>query len=237
MEKIYKVLIVEDEPGARELLIDYIASEPRLQLAGIARRGGEGLEKIQNEKFDLVFLDINLPEMTGVELAAQLDKPPALIFTTAYEKHALEAFELGAIDYLLKPISKERFARSVARALQNLAEKPEGNEGSLSKLGLFVKGPETRHFLAYNQIVYISSSGKHSIVHTGTDEVHTLHLIKELESRLPPEQFQRIHKQYIVNLNYISRIEYFIGGSYILHLKDRENSSLPVGRKYAENLK
>ena len=109
-------IVVEDEAPSRELLIEYVIGEESLNLGGVARNGREALEKLKESKFDLCFLDINLPFLNGLQVLEQLDYVPYIIFTTVYREYALEAFDLGAVDYLLKPISRDRFRKAVEKA-------------------------------------------------------------------------------------------------------------------------
>ncbi|HQO02096.1 MAG TPA: LytTR family DNA-binding domain-containing protein [Spirochaetota bacterium] len=230
------VLIAEDELPARELLIDYILTRNELRLHGIAKNGEETLHKLSAEQYDLLFLDINLPVMSGIEVLEQLEILPYVIFTTAYDRYAIKAFEMGAVDYLIKPFTLERFNRSVDKALSLIY-----NNGTfmskLSQIGLSFKQGENHYLLSYNDIIYITSHGKHSIIHTEGRDFETAILLKDMEQKVPKNIFMRIHKQCIVNISFISHLQYLIGGQYEMFLKDNEHTSLTVGRKYARDLK
>ncbi|MCR9143679.1 MAG: LytTR family DNA-binding domain-containing protein [bacterium] len=239
--KTYSVLIVEDEYPARELLIQYLMTRPELQLKGMARDGAEAAEAMTAGEFDIVFLDINLPVQSGlaalenVGSQGEAARQPHVIFTTAYKEHALAAFDHQAIDYLLKPFTLERFQQAVDRALVFL-KSGESDESPLKRHGIFVSENDRHCFVPYEKILYLSSHGKQTVVHTPGVDFRTPRLLKKMESVLPETSFARIHKQFIVNVFQIDRLEYFMNGSYMLHLKD-DDESLPVSRTYAPKLK
>jgi DNA-binding LytR/AlgR family response regulator len=235
-EEIYSVFIAEDEMPARELLVDYLMMRPELKLAGIARNGEEALEKLSRRDFDLVFMDIRLPCLSGIEVLERLKKIPYLVITTAYEQYAVRAFEVGASDYLLKPYSVERFNRSVEKFL--FARGPGGRRMAAAPAAGFALRERGRHcILPYRDIVYVTSNGKNSVIHTVDEEIETSVILKDVEERVPADTFIRIHKQHIVNIRYIAAVQYYIGGQYIAYLKDGDESPLPVGKKYAALLK
>jgi DNA-binding LytR/AlgR family response regulator len=232
----YSVFIAEDEMPARELLVDYLLTRPELKLTGMAKNGEEALEKLSTQTYDLILLDIHLPMLSGIEVLEKLEKKPYVIFTTAYDRYAIKAFELGAVDYLLKPFTKERFDQSIDKYLQ--MQEGNGSSKDYSEgLGLSFREKGKHHLLAYEDIIYLSSNGKHSVIHTESRDFEAPIILKEIEKKLPDRTFERIHKQYIVNVQYISVLEYYVGGQYIAYLKDGDESSLPVGRKYAPTLK
>ena len=234
MESSLTAFVVEDELPARELMIDYILSRSELKLDGIARDGAEALEKLGNRDVDVLFLDIQLPDISGIEVLEQLRRVRHVIFTTAYDSHAIRAFEFGAVDYLLKPIAEERFHQAVDRVI---SLRQAGKSGRPGRLGLSIKEGDNHYVLPYHEIIYLSSSGKHTILHTTGRDHESARLLKELEESLPDDLFLRIHKQYLVNLSFISHIQHVIGGRYEAYLKDEDESTLPVGRQFADRLK
>ncbi|MCE9501590.1 MAG: LytTR family DNA-binding domain-containing protein [Leptospira sp.] len=229
-----KVLIAEDELPARNLMKKFITERPELKLCDIARNGNEALEKMQAFKFDLVFLDIQMPVLNGIEVLDKLKETPDIIFTTAYDAHAIRAFELGAADYLLKPFTFERFNIAVDRILSRI-NSPQKNKEPL-KLGLSLKEKSNYFIIPFQDIIYISSHGKHSVVHTKEKDFETAKVMKELEEKLAPENFIRIHKQFIINIFFARKIKYFIGGRYTIYLGDDDETTLPVGRRYAQHI-
>lgn len=232
----YAVLVVEDEAGARDVLVNYLETRPRLRLAAVASNGDEAAKLLARKRFDLVFLDVNMPGLSGLEMLNTLSYVPRVIFTTAHEEFALKAFEFGAVDYLLKPITLDRFHRSVDRALYNISsEKNKGDQ--INNLGVILKAAEFRHFVKYEHLIYAAALGKHALVHTTIrGEIEALESLKRLEERLPGDSFLRIHKRFLVNLNFIGEIEYIIGGQYQAYLTDAKRSVVPIGRSYVELL-
>jgi DNA-binding LytR/AlgR family response regulator len=233
---IYSVIIAEDELPARELLIDYLLTRPELKLCGVARNGEEALRKLTDEEFDLLLLDIQLPVFSGLEVLERLDDIPYVIFTTAYDQYAIRAFDFGAIDYLLKPFSLDRFNQSIDRFL---AEKADNKPCAIRPhdFGLSFKENGKHYLVSYQDILYISSHAKHTVIHTEDKDFETSCILKEIELKLPADIFFRVHKQHILNIGFVSNIEYNIGGQYIAFLKDKDESSIPIGRLYAPALK
>ncbi|HOD13127.1 MAG TPA: LytTR family DNA-binding domain-containing protein [Spirochaetota bacterium] len=232
-ENVYSVLIAEDEVPARELLVDYLLTRNELKLSGLARTGEEALRQMTERDFDLVLLDIRLPQLTGLEVLGRLKKPPAVIFTTAYDSYAIKAFDFGAVDYLLKPFGIDRFNRSIDKFIAAR----DADERAAPESGFTVREGGRLHILPYQDIIYVTSHGKNTVIHTVAGDREAPVLLKDVELRLPSKMFARIHKQHIVNVRYISWIEYLIGGQYLAFLNDEDESSLTVGRKYAPLLK
>ncbi|HOT44651.1 MAG TPA: LytTR family DNA-binding domain-containing protein [Spirochaetota bacterium] len=238
-ERIFSVFIAEDEVPARELLVDYLVTRPELQLAGIARNGEEALVKLSGQDYDLVFMDINLPRMSGIDVLERLKSVPYVIFTTAYDTYAIRAFDVGAVDFLLKPFDMKRFNRSVEKflSLQDASAGRNRAERHAPGIGLAYRDGGRHRIVPYGEIVYACSRGKNSVLHTVSGALEVPLMLKDLEIKIPAELFVRIHKQHIVNIQFITEMEYYIGGQYIAHLKDDDESVLPVGRKYAAYLK
>ncbi len=228
--------IVEDEQPARELLIEYVLLREELKLEGMAQNGEDAVQKLLKKNYDLLFLDISLPVISGIEVLDKLDSFPYVIFTTAFDQYAIKAFDLGAVDYLLKPFTLDRFNQAVDKALSIIkGEKPYFD--SPKSLGLSFKENNKHYIIAFDDIVYLSSNAKQTVVHTEMRDFETQQLLKDLGIKLPEDHFIRIHKQFIVNLSYVSRMEYTIGGQYEATLKDDEMTKLPVGVKYAPDMK
>jgi two-component system, LytTR family, response regulator LytT len=238
-EAIFSVLIAEDEVPARELLVDYLVTRPELQLSGIARNGEEAFTKLSGQDFDLVFMDINLPRLSGIEVLDRLKNVPYVIFTTAHEQYAIRAFDVGAVDFLLKPFDRERFNRSVEKFLnmKNASVRNDRSGRAMPVTGLAYRDGGRHRFIPYGEIVYACSRGKNSVIHMVSGAAEVPLMLKDIEIKIPAELFVRIHKQHIVNIRFINEMEYYIGGQYIAYLKDEDESVLPVGRKYAAYLK
>ncbi|WP_411823830.1 LytR/AlgR family response regulator transcription factor [Leptospira sp. 'Mane'] len=237
-ESSYSVLIIEDEYPARMLMMDYVINCPELKLAGIAEDGEKASKLLEEKEFDLVFLDINLPAKSGIEILKSAKKPKTFfILTTAYSEYAVQAFDLEALDYLLKPFSFIRFRKSVDKALKYWKEMPFSKEETDSGEHLTFTSESATHLLSYKDIHFISANNKSSIIHTNDKDYETPKLLKDLEEKLPSKLFLRIHKGYIVNIKYITNLRYDKGGAYLLQLKNEDETVLPVGRAFAGQLK
>ena len=207
-----RVLICEDEPLARETLRDFIAATPELLLIGEATNGREALRLIESLNPDLVFMDIQMPEMTGLEVVRRLAVVPPLIFTTAYDQHAVTAFELHAVDYLLKPFTEERFAKAVERALALQASAAERSESAQQALGSAGSEPLTRILVrdrgrifpvALSDIEHLKSDLKYTQI-TAKGASYLVRMpLSELEPRLDPARFLRVHRNAIINLDHV----------------------------------
>ncbi|MGV3666938.1 MAG: LytR/AlgR family response regulator transcription factor [Leptospira bouyouniensis] len=235
----YSVLIIEDEYPARMLMMDYVMNCPELKLAGIAESGDKANTLLNEKKFDLVFMDINLPVLNGMDiLRSNHSKSTFFIITTAYSEHAVEAFDLDATDYLLKPFSFERFRKSVEKALRFLQESKQTSPNDIqTQIHLKIQSDSAVFLLPYPDIQFISANNKSCVIHTTQKDYETPKLLKEIEEKLPTNQFIRIHKGFLVNLSYVASLRYDKGGSYTIQLKNEDETTLPVGRSYAQSLK
>ncbi len=237
--EIFSVFIVEDKPSARELLIEFVMLREELRLGGIAKNGEEALEKLSKKSYDLLFLDIGLPELSGIEVLDKLSSKPYVIFTTANKRYALKAFDAGAVDYLLKPFNLDRFNQAVDKAL-SIMKGEKISSGLPKSIGLSLSSKENHRYniiISFDDIIYFSSHSKRTMVHTREKDYETHQLLKDLWERLSEDIFIRIHKQHIVNLSFISKVEYAQGGKYEVTLRDKDATSLPVGQTFASDLK
>ncbi len=235
MKKL-RVLIVEDEVDNQELLQDFIATREELELVDIAGKADEAVRLLQKNKYDLMFLDIFLPDQTGFTVLEEFKNHPYVIFTTAYREHAIRAFEFGAIDYLVKPLELDRFHQSIDRALTYF--KTHSNElPDISSMGLPVQEKESYYIVPFDKIIYLSAHNKYTVIHTTEKEIRTLKYLQEIEKRVPHTKFVRIHRQYIINVEFLSRIQHDNSGRYLAELSDSDDTTLPVSRTYADILK
>jgi DNA-binding LytR/AlgR family response regulator len=230
-----RVLVVEDEPLSRDFLCTLVERRPELTLAGSACTGPEALERLEKGDINLVLMDIHLPGKSGFQVLEQLEYEPHVIFTTSSGDRAIEAFELGAIDYLTKPVRTERFNRAVDRALMFISRGQPAEP--LRSKGLFIAEKENYFLVQYKDIIYVSSHENYSAVHTTGKDYATYCSLKKMEDRLPAGEFLRIYKQFVVNLEWILRIQSDLNGNYTVFLKDSDETQLPVGRKYLPRLK
>jgi DNA-binding LytR/AlgR family response regulator len=196
-------IVVEDEPLQQEILKDYIAEIPGLELIHMIDDGKEAYEFLKSNKVDLIFLDINMPGLNGVDLVKQLSNPPPIIFTTAYPEYAIEGFNLDAVDYLLKPISFSRFSKSVEKFQRSLIPISSDKDGFI-----LVKSGKKEFRVKTESIIYIESMGDYVRLVTSNQGIITHGTMQQFLSLLPPAQFCRIHKSYLINLD---KIEFFEG--------------------------
>jgi two-component system LytT family response regulator len=245
-----RTLIVDDEPLARERIKRFLAAEPDLELVGECAEGHEAVAAIRTLKPDLVFLDIQIPELDGfgVLKAIGIAQMPAVIFVTAYDRYALQAFDVNALDYLLKPYNRERFRKAVERARAQLSNGAKGelNERLLSLLENF-KTEQPRHlerlmikssgrvfFLRAEELDWIEAEGNYLRVHVGRES----HLVREtmnrLASKLDPDKFLRIHRSTLVNIERIKELQPLFSGDYVVILRD--GKQLTLSRSYRDKL-
>jgi two-component system, LytTR family, response regulator len=205
-------LIVEDEPLARNLLTDYVKKVPYLHLVKACSNPLEALEVFRNTPVDILFLDIQMPEITGITLLKVLQKKPMVILTTAYSEYAIESYELDVVDYLLKPITFDRFLKAVDKASQRLntqpASVPVTEKGPVEDQPsfVFVKDGTKLVKVNFDDILYVEGLKDYVTIHTKQQKVVSLQRLKSLEMQLPADRFIRIHHSYIISLKAIDVI-------------------------------
>lgn len=222
-------MAVDDEPPALEVLKKFINSVHSLELAATCSDAIEAINFLQTKQVDLIFLDIKMPELLGTDFVRALKNPPKIIFTTAYRKYAIEGFELDAVDYLLKPISFDRFLKAVSKVMQTPLSETIPEEEVQNKKGdsngyISFRSDRKMVKVALSDILYIESIKDYIKVVTSTSTVITKQSISSVEEMLPPEMFTRIHRSYIVALNKIE--------SYNNELVWIANQELPISRMY-----
>ena len=233
-EKKYNVVIVDDEFLARKLLQDYVSKINSLQLVGSCANAVEAIETLKNNKVDILLLDIQMPDITGLELVQSLEHKPAVIFTTAYSEFAVDAFNLGVTDYLLKPFDFPRFLQAISKAVGSNAQVETGGSkkasDAVSKSADFitVKADYKLYKINYDDLLFIEGQHEYVTFHTPQRRVTALFALKDLEEMLPQERFIRVHKSYIVSFNHIQDLdksEVTVAGMKI-----------PVGASYRDEL-
>lgn len=244
----FRVVLVDDEPLARSRMTKLLAecAEDFMPITE-ATNGSEALRVIRETKPDVVFLDIQMPELDGFEVLAQLQNPPAIVFVTAFDDYALQAFERHAVDYLLKPVELERLRQTLDK-LRNTLKLPAGQISPLHLEGLlgFLRRSYLKRLsvtigdrtllLPVQQVMYCSADHKYTRLHLadGRNYIVDFSLI-ELEQKLDPETFVRIHRSTIVNLEYVREIQKSLGRSVVV-LQNPEKTRLDVGRTFAGRL-
>jgi len=234
------VIIVDDEPLAQDVLETYVEKVPNLNLVKKCSNALEANEALKTEEIDLMFLDIQMPQLTGIDFLKSLVNPPIVIFTTAYPNYAIEGFELNALDYLLKPISLDRFMKAVNKANEQIKiqRKISDNEEAIKEEGktqedfTFVKADKKLVKVNYEDVIYIEGLKDYVIIRQDDDRVITLQTMKSLEAKLPSDTFRRIHRSYIVNLNRINAIV----GNMVEVIEKGKAKHLPIGKNYREDL-
>ncbi|MBT9393147.1 LytTR family transcriptional regulator DNA-binding domain-containing protein [Hymenobacter sp. NST-14] len=221
-------LIVDDEQGALDILTSYISKTPFLSLAATTTNPLEALSLVQQQPIDLIFLDIHMPQLSGLEFMKLLDGRSRVVLTTAYSEFAVESFELNALDYLLKPIDFSRFLKAAQKALNIFTEPSPKWQLPKEDEYIFVKTENKGKMLkvSFDEIVYVEGLKNYVSICTGEDRVITLLNIKDLEEKLPSGQFMRVHKSYIVSLNKIRALD---GGQILF--KDMK-AYVPLGETY-----
>jgi DNA-binding LytR/AlgR family response regulator len=234
-------LIVDDEPNAVQLLEDHIRKVPRLILKQKCYDAFEALTFLQSDQADLLFLDIQMPGLSGMELASFLHKEQRIIFTTAYANYALEGYELNAIDYLLKPISMDRFMKAVNKALAQFelhhredatAEAATATGGEAGEDFFFVKADKKLVKIKYDEILYIEGLKDYVIIRLEVGRVVTLQTMKSLEDKLPVTKFKRIHRSYIVSIDKIHAVD----GTSVDVYEKGVIKQLPIGKNYRDEI-
>lgn len=223
----YKCLIIDDEPAAHYVLLNYIEKHPNLLVSGQCYNAIEALSFLRDQEIDLLFLDINMPELTGLDFLKLLPNPPKTILTTAYSEYALESYEFGVIDYLLKPISSLRFIKSVERFLSY--QNPSSKQTFLPEpTNITVKVNGKDEEIKLDEVTYIQSYGNFIKIFTGQKFYLVSMTTQEVLKNLPSSQFLRIHKSYIVSLQ---KIEKFENNEIFIF-----NTKLPVGITFKQKL-
>ncbi len=227
-----KALIVDDEPLAQEILESYIENLPNLELIAKCSNAIEANEVLKEVDVDIIFLDIQMPQITGIEFVKSLKNPPLIVFTTAYADYAVEGFELSATDYLLKPISMDRFMQAVNKAEQELNKRDHVGGPAKDKDFFFVKADKKLVKVNHSDIIYIEGLKDYVIIRLKEGRVITLQTMKSLEAKLPSEKFRRIHRSYIVATNEIKALM----GNMVEITENAKTKLLPIGKNYKEDL-
>jgi DNA-binding LytR/AlgR family response regulator len=225
-------LIIDDEPAAIEVLEFHLKKMPSMELKASFRAPLEALDYLQNNKIELIFLDINMPELSGISLSKLLKNPPLIIFTTAYSEYALESYELKAVDYLLKPIVFDRLLQSVIKVKQllnlvkqELTNQPE-KESSSSEQTVFIKSGSEFHQVSIKNIRFIESDGNYVTFHTTKRSILARYKISEVLKLLPSQFFTRVHRSYIVAFKHIETVK--------KHCVVIDKKEIPISSNYRE---
>ena len=227
-------IVIDDEYPARVLLKDYISNLPQLELVGAFKNPMEAMETINSGSIDLIFLDIQMPGLTGVEFLKSMRKKPLVIFTTAYPDYALEGYELDVIDYLLKPFTFERFVTAVNKASEllalikgNYSAQQPGTHDAVSRT-IQVKSGSKTHRVNLDDILYIEGLREYVTYVTASQRVIALESLRNLEQQLPQDTFLRVHKSFIINRSKVDTLE----GNQI----EIKGKKIPIGKSYKDSV-
>lgn len=227
MKRKYNVLIVDDEFLARKLLSEYVSKVDYLQLVDTCSDATKAMEVLHKEQIDILLLDIQMPDISGMEMLKLIDKKPSVILTTAYSEYAVDAFSLGVIDYLLKPFDYARFLQAINKAV-NINTSTAVANTDMSNDYLMVKADYKLYKVNYDDLLFIEGQHEYVTFHTKAKRITALYSLKNLEDTLPKDRFVRVHKSFIVSIKNIEDI-------------DKTNvsvagSKIPVGASYRDAL-
>ncbi|MGB4774492.1 MAG: LytTR family transcriptional regulator DNA-binding domain-containing protein [Daejeonella sp.] len=240
-----RVLIIDDEPLARSVVIEYLSSWPEVEILQECNDGFEGVKAIAQYQPDLIFLDIQMPKINGFEMLELIDDPPAVIFTTAFDEYAIRAFEEHAIDYLLKPFSKQRFDKAMEKCIsqQQNAEAKQNTTQLLNNIApaasinerIVVKTGNKIKIIPVNDIIYLEADDDYVKIHTPEHSYLKNKTMTYFEQMLDNEQFVRVHRSYIIKIQEITRIDPYEKDSHLAILKT--GAKIPVSKTGYPKLK
>lgn len=230
-----RTIIIDDEPLAAGILQEFLMEFPQFEVVEVCQDGFQGLKAINLHKPDLIFLDVQMPKITGFEMLELLDEPPAVIFTTAFDQYALKAFDAKAMDYLLKPFSEARFKQAIDRFLDSRGKNSEEEEPdeSLSHMAeksnrLVVRVKNDIKIIPIAEVIYFEADDDYVTIHTPGGKYLKKMTMKTLEESLDSAKFARVHRSFIINLNGITGIEPYERDTYLVKL--RAGEQIPVSK-------
>lgn len=238
-----RVAIIDDEPLAHEILAEYLNYSDDIQVVGNYYNGFEGIKGIQEMQPDLVFVDIQMPKINGFEMLELIDNPPNIIFVTAYDTYAVKAFEVHALDYLMKPYSRERLELALGKYRAFHQPGAQTDVSGVSYAGpdseilerVVVKTGNRIEVIPVQEILYLAAEDDYVAIHTSRGKFLKLRTLKNFEKMLDPNYFVRVHRSYIVNLKEVTRIEHYDKGRQ--HVWLRSGVQLPVSKQGSIKLK
>lgn len=230
-----RALIIDDEPLACDLVEEYLRGFSQIEIVGRAHDGFQGMKAISEHEPDLIFLDIQMPKVNGFEMLELLDEPPAVIFATAFDDHAIQAFEANAVDYLLKPFSQERFSKAV----QKFLDQPEVSKDRTRKLAaeppteqqnrVVIKDGARIRIIPIEQVVRLEADGDYVKILTEQGNFMKKKTLTHFENSLPADNFVRVHRSHLLNVSQITRIDPYEKNNHIALLQNGERISVSRG--------
>lgn len=246
MKDKIRVIIIDDESLARSITRKYLSVRPEFEIAAECSNGFDAIKKINEEKPDIIFLDIQMPKITGFEMLELIENPPVIIFTTAYDHYAIKAFEVNAVDYLLKPFSEERFNEALDKTLVLLKEKSGQGEMIRSLIEkndekpefierVIIKDGQKINIVPAENIKWLEAQDDYVCIHSDKGKFLKQKTMKYFEDHLDPNYFVRIHRSYIISIDFIKHLEQLDKESYRIILKNEQQ--LPVSKTGLSKLK
>lgn len=236
-----KTIIIDDERLAREELKSLLAPFTGIEIISEAKNGEEGVDLINKLNPDLIFLDVNMPGLSGFDLLKQLEEIPLVVFITAYDEYAIKAFEVDALDYILKPVDPERLKETISKITQKFEENNLSNEAELIEIqpkkvlsvndSVFIKDGEKCWFVELSKVRMLESEGNYVKVHFDNFRPLILRSLGSFEERLDPDHFFRANRKFIINLKWIEKIENWFNGGLMIELKSGEK--VEISRRQA----
>ena len=248
MYKQYSTLIVDDEPLARQRLEELLLNFPAtIKIIGEAKNGNEAKAQIQQLQPDLIFLDIEMPGLTGFKLIEKLNKIPLIVFCTAHDEYSLKAFETNSIDYLVKPVGIERLEKTIKKLQQfNSLNTPQNILEVIKKLtikqedkkmtSITVKKGEQLIFIKLENVIYFEAKEKYVTIITNNEQYLTDKSLSQLEAQLP-DGFLRVHRACIINTDYIENAQKYFNSRFVITLNNKQKTRITSGRSYTEKIK
>lgn len=236
--KPLRAVVVDDEAPARQLLCEYLAARPEVEVVATCANGFEAVKAVAELKPDLIFLDVQMPKLDGFEVLELLDEPrPAVIFVTAYDRYALEAFAVHAVDYLLKPFTPERLAEALARVTAGPRASAAADAAALARAArpagaylerILVKDGSRIHVLPVDELDYVEAQGDYVLFVRRGEKLRKQQTLNRLAEQLDPRRFVRVHRSYVVNVDRLARLDLYAKDSRVAILRD--GTRLPVSR-------
>lgn len=228
-----RTVIIDDEQPARDLILHFLSQYPQFDVVAEASDGFKGIQVIQEYKPEVVFLDIQMPKLTGFEMLELIDAKPLIVFSTAYDHFAIKAFEMNAVDYLLKPYSKERFATAISKVEAKVNSDSDNSEANKNLVKALEENPEQIHRVAIrtaqkiqvvgvDDINYFEAADDYVMIHTAEGRYLKEKTMKYFQNHLDPKQFVRIHRSYLLNIRELDRLERYEKDSHVVVLKNKE---------------
>lgn len=244
-----RAFLIDDEPLALKRLARMLEATGRVEIVGRATDPQRGLKQVAAEPVDVLFLDIHMPGLSGFQVVERLPVGPMVVFTTAYDQHAVQAFEVNAVDYLLKPVERERLDQTLDRVAGRRDDPARGElRGSLERLARYLRGPtfldhlasrvgDRVHLVAVDEVTHVVARHKATYAVTATTEYMLDQTITELERKLDPTRFVRTHRGILVNLAWVSELHADFGGRLLVRIRDPRRTELVVSRDRVRALK